>query len=273
MLSSSVDSFTHIEMDFFKFFQQIIAQATADARFNLAHNRAAAFRCLEQFWGKERLEFDVLSADFMAQFKSWMILGGLKESTARLYINQVSTVYNAAVKEGIAPEKRLLQGIQSTMPSKQERQLLTEEELHRMRNINLSDSKRMAYARDLFMFSIYGRGISFTDMAYLKKSDVKGKWLTYTSQVANPSSVTVPWDAAMQEIVNRYPSTTDYLLPILKSDKEDDARRNIRQVRENMVHALKQVAARCDLSVVPSMYMVKDIYQRAIDSVCVSEII
>lgn len=28
---------------------------------------------------------------------------------------------------------------------------------------------------DLFMFSIYGRGISFTDMAYIKKSDVKGR--------------------------------------------------------------------------------------------------
>ena len=77
----------------------------------------------------------------------------------------------------------------------------------------------------------------------------------------------------MQEIVNRYPSTTDYLLPILKSDKEETAHRNIRQVRENMGNALRQIATRCDLSVVPSMYMVKDIYQRAIDNVCVSKII
>lgn len=45
---------------------------------------------------------------------------------------------------------------------------------------------------DLFMFSIYSRGISFTDMAYIKKSDVKGRWLTYTTQVVNPSTSTVP---------------------------------------------------------------------------------
>lgn len=159
------------------------------------------------------------------------------------------------------------------MPTKQERQILTEEDLRRMRYANLSHSNPLSFARDFFLFSIYGRGISFTDMAYIKKSDVKGHWLTYTSQVASPASITIPWDTAMQEIVNRYPSTTDYLLPILKSNQEETARCNIRQVRENMGNALKQIATKCALSVVPSMYMVKDIYQRAIDSVCVSKII
>lgn len=259
--------------DFFSFSLLVIEQATAEARFDLAHNRTAAIRCLKQFCGKDELSFDALSTDFITQFKSWMLSNGRKESTARLYIRQISAVYNAAVKAGIVPERRLLKGIKSALPSKQERPILTEEDLRRMRYANFSKSKHMAYARDLFMFSVYGRGISFTDMAYIKKSDVKGRWLTYTSQVATPSNITVPWDAAMQEIVNRHPSTTAYLLPILKSDKEDIARRNIRQVRENMGNALKQIATRCDLSVVPSMYMVKGIYQRAMDSVCVSKII
>ena len=259
--------------DFFTFSRQTIEQATAEARFDMAHNRTAAMRCLRLFCGKDELAFDELTTDFIARFKSWIIANGRKESTARLYINQISAVYTAAAKAGIVPERRLLKGIKSAMPTKQERQILTEEDLRRMRYANLSRSKPMSFARDLFLFSVYGRGISFTDMAYIKKSDVKGRWLTYTSQMANPSNVTVPWDAAMQEIVNRYPSTTDYLLPILKSDKEEIARRNIRQVRENMGNALKHIATKCDLSVVPSMYMVKDIYQRAIDSVCVSKII
>lgn len=262
-----------MKTDFLTFSRQAIEQATAESRYDLAHNRAAALRCLEQFSGKKELLFEELTTDFIAQFKSWMTANGRKESTARLYINQVSAIYNAAAKAGLASKQRLLKGIQSAMPAKQVRQILTEEDLRRLRYVNLSDYKHMAYARDLFLFSIYGRGINFTDMAYIKKKDVQGKWLTYTSLVANPSTITVPWDAAMQEIVDRYPSSTDFLLPILKSDKEDIARRNIRQVRENMVHALKQIASRCDLSVVPSMYMVKDIYQRAIDSVSVSKII
>ena len=259
--------------DFFTFSIQTIEQATAEAHFDMAHNRMAAVRNLKLFCGKDQLPFDEVTTDLIARFKSWIIANGRKESTARLYINQISGVYTAATKAGIVPERRLLKGIKSPMPTKIERQILTEDELHRMRYADLSEFKHMEYARDLFMFSVYGHGISFTDMAYIKKSDVRGSWLTYTSQISSMTTITVPWDDAMQEIADRYPSTTEYLLPILKSDMEEIARRNICQVRENMGNALKQIAARCNLSVVPSMYMVKDIYQRAIDSISISKII
>lgn len=110
-------------------------------------------------------------------------------------------------------------------------------------------------------------------MAYIKKSDIRGPLLTYTLQSVNQPRITIPWDAAMQEIADRYPSDTDYLFPFIKSDDETIAHRNVKQVRENIANAFKQITARCHLSVVPSMFMVKDIYQRAIDSVCVSKII
>ena len=45
------------------------------------------------------------------------------------------------------------------------------------------------------------------------------------------------------------------------------------RVRENITKALKLIATRCNLSVVPSLKMTKDIYQRAIDNISVSKII
>lgn len=117
-----------------------------------------------------------------------------------------------------APHLPLLSGIKLPLPSKQKCVLLTEEELRRMRYADLSDSISQTFARDMFFFSIYCRGISFTDLAHIKKSDIKGFTLTYTSQVLPPPIVTVQWDTAMQAIADRYPSTTDYLFPIIKSD-------------------------------------------------------
>lgn len=259
-----------VKPDFFAYSRQTIERATAEGRFDMAHNRVAALRCLELYLGQDYLPFDHLTTDFVAQFKAWMIANGRKESTARLYINQVNALYNAATKDGIAPKRRLLQGIKSAMPTKQVRQILTEDELHRLRYADLTDSRPLSFARDLFLFSIYGRGISFTDMAYIKKTDVCGNRLIYTSQVISPSTITVPWDSAMQAIVNRYPSTTLYLLPIIKSTDEETAHRNIRQVRENITRAFKLLTPRLSLSVVPSMYMVKDLSQRVIDGVSVS---
>ena len=146
----------------------------------------------------------------------------------------------------------LLSGIKLPLPSKQKCELLTEEELRRMRYADLSDSMSQTFARDMFFFSIYCRGISFADLAH-RKSDIKGFTLTYTSQVLPPPIVTVQWGTAMQAIADRYPSTTDYLFSIIKSDDKIVESREIRRVCENITKALKLIATRCNLSVVPSL--------------------
>lgn len=211
----------------------------------------------------------------MTQFKGWLNANGRKESTVRLYLYQIHTLYKEAEKEVIAPHLPLLSGIKLPLPFKQKCELLTEEELRRMRYADLSDSMSQTFASDMFFFSIYCRGISFTDLAHIRKNDIKGFTLTYTSQVLTPPPpiITVQWDTAMQAIADRYPLATDYLFPIIKSDDKLMVSREIRGVRENITKALKLIATRCNLSVVPSLKMTKDIYQHAIDNVSVSKII
>ena len=122
----------------------------------------------------------------MTQFKGWLKANGRKESTVRLYLYQIHTLYKEAEKEAIAPHLPLLSGIKLPLPSKQKCELLTEEELRRMRYADLSDSMSQTFARDIFFFSIYCRGISFTDLAHIRKSNIKGFALTYISQVLAP---------------------------------------------------------------------------------------
>lgn len=93
----------------------------------------------------------------------------------------IHILYKEAEKETLAPHLPLLSGIKLPLPSKQKCELLTEEELRRMRYADLSDSMSQTFARDMFFFSIYCRGISFTDLAHIRKNDIKGFTLTYTS--------------------------------------------------------------------------------------------
>ena len=258
--------------DFFTYSRRKIEKDKAVGRCDVANNRGAALKCLSKFLGKEELTFGELSSEMMTQFKEWLMTNGRKESTVRLYLYQIHTLYKEAEKEAIAPHQPLLSGIKLPLPSKQKCELLTEEELRRMRYADLSDSMSQTFARDMFFFSIYCRGISFADLAH-RKSDIKGFTLTYTSQVLPPPIVTMQWDTAMQAIADRYPSTTDYLFPIIKSDDKIMESREIGRVCENITKALKLIATRCNLSVVPSLKMTKDIYQRAIDGVSVSKII
>ena len=255
--------------DFFAYSRQKIAKDKAAGRCDVANNRGAALKCLSKFLGKEDFSFGELSPEMMTQFKGWLKANGRKESTVRLYLYQIHTLYKETKKEAIAPHLPLLSGIKLPLSFKQKCELLTEEELRRMRYADLSDSMSQTFARDMFFFSIYCRGISFADLAH-RKSDIKGFTLTYTS---TPPIVTVQWDTAMQAIADRYLSATDYLFPIIKSDDRIMESREIGRVRENITKALKLIATRCNLSVVPSLKMTKDIYLRVIDNVSVSKII
>ena len=136
-----------------------------------------------------------------------------KESTVRLYLYQIHTLYKEAEKEAIALHLPLQSGIKLPLPSKQKCELLTEEELRRMRYADLSDSMSQTFARDMFFFSIYCRGISFTDLAHIRKSDIKGFTLTYTSQVLTPPTHR---HGAMgrSHASNSRPLSIDHRLPI-----------------------------------------------------------
>ena len=45
--------------------------------------------------------------------------------------------------------------------------------IRQLKEMDLSHSQSMEFARDMFMFSFYTRGMSFVDMAFLKKNRFK----------------------------------------------------------------------------------------------------
>ena len=52
-----------------------------------------------------------------------------------------------------------------------------------MKNLNLSLQPNLEFARDMFLFSFYTRGMSFIDMAHLKKKDLQNGFLSYRRQI------------------------------------------------------------------------------------------
>lgn len=71
------------------------------------------------------------------------------------------------------------------------------------------------YARDMFLMSFYLRGMSFVDMAFLRKTDLSQGYISYRRRKTG-QPLTIKWTDEMQGIVNKYPvNSTRYLLPII----------------------------------------------------------
>lgn len=71
------------------------------------------------------------------------------------------------------------------------------------------------------MLSFYLRGMSLIDMAYLRRSDLRGGYLTYRRRKTGQTLV-IKWTDEMQQVIDSYPAAGEYLLPIINPDGGDD---------------------------------------------------
>ena len=77
---------------------------------------------------------------------------------------------------------------------------------------------QLEFARDIFIFCFCARGLTFVDLAHLRQSDITGNLLVYVRRKTK-QRIEVQMEPMMQAVIERYPSDTDYLLPILYPDQ------------------------------------------------------
>ncbi len=106
----------------------------------------------------------------------------------------------------------------------------------------------------MFLFSFYTRGMSFIDMAYLKKTDLKNGVIIYRRKKTY-QQLSIKWEKCMAEIVAKYKdrSVTQYLLPIITNPLADE-RIQYRNAIYRVNTALKVIAEMAGLSMPLSMY-------------------
>lgn len=114
--------------------------------------------------------------------------------------------------------------------------------LRAIRLLRLPEDSAVTFARDLFMLSVYLQGISFVDLAYLKKDDIRNGQLHY-SRKKTGQELAVSWEPAMQDIVDNYAHLTKdslYLLPIItKADGTE--RRQYERMEHKVNYYLKKI--------------------------------
>ena len=162
-------------------------------------------------------------------------------------------VYNRAVEKGLMkqkhPFKHVYTGIDKTV-----KRAVSLKAIKRIKELDLTLKPHWDYARDMFLFSFYTRGMSFIDMAYLKKADLKNGVLIYRRRKTS-QQLSIRWEKCMAEIVTKYEgrSAMQYLLPIITNPLTDD-RIQYRNALCRINVALKEVARLANLSTPLTMY-------------------
>lgn len=208
-----------------------------------------------RFRNHEDLYFDMIDDKLICQYESFMKNSNLCRNTTSFYMRILRSVYNRAVEDGLSkqmnPFRHVYTGVDKTS-----KRAIGLDEIRRIKNLNLSNTPKLDFARDIFLFSFYMRGMSFIDIAYLQKTNLSGGYISYNRKKTG-QQMTIKWEKEMEEIANKYASQSKtFLFPII--ERNDGTER--KQYLNKMLlinRRLKVIAEKIALSVPLTMYVAR----------------
>lgn len=241
----------------FCYIRQQIAKKMRMGCYGTAKTYISALRSFERFRNGNDLGFANLTGDMMQEYEAWMLHTGLKRNSASCYIRTFRTLYRLAVEEGLAVDNDIFRKVHVSV-GKTRKRAVSQGIIHRILCLDLAGKPSLDFARDIFMFSFYTRGMSFVDIAHLRKRDLHNGFLTYNRRKTF-QCLTIQWERPMQSIVDKYSQQTaasSYLFPIINGDSQAD-RRRYEQTLQRVNRSLKKIGVMIGLSIPLSTYVAR----------------
>lgn len=237
------------------FMEEVIARLKRLGKTRTSETYTAALNSFMRFREGRDVPLDEINSDLMEEYEAYLKGCGVSLNTVSFYNRILRATYNRAVEKGLTPQRHPFRNVYTGM-EKTVKRAIPVEAIRRIKELDLSLKPILDFARDMFLFSFYTRGMSFVDMAYLRKSDLRNGILSYRRKKTG-QQLHIRWERCMQEIVEKHPNvTTEYLLPLITNPTGSD-----RKQYGNALHLvnrkLKKVAEMAGLSVPLTMYVAR----------------
>ena len=238
----------------FPFIQLEIAKLKQIGKERTSETYAATLKSFMKFRQGKDLLWSGLDSDIIRMYENYLQNRGLTRNSTSFYMRILRAVYNRAVENGLTedrrPFKQVYTGIDKTV-----KRAISLRAIKKIKDLDLTQKPHLDFARDMFLFSFYTRGMSFIDMAYLKKNDLQNGNLAYRRRKTG-QRLMIKWEKCMQEIVDRYDACNDtpYLLPILNKP-QTGSRIQYKNALSRINRYLKEIALLAGMEIPLTMYV------------------
>ena len=232
-----------------------IAHLRQMGRERTAETYTSALRSFMTFTEGRDLPLDGLNSALMERYEAWLRSRGVRMNSSSFYLRILRAVYNRAVEDGLTPQRHPFAHVYTGV-EKTAKRAVPLKTIKALKRLDLTGKPRLALARDLFLFSFYTRGMSFVDMAYLRRSQLQRGLLTYRRRKTG-QELSIRWERCMQQIVEKYSTDCmgDYLLPIIR--REGDERRQYTNALHMVNQRLKRLSEQLHLPRPLTMYVAR----------------
>lgn len=201
-------------------------------------NYQSSYNAFYEFCGGKDIPLKEVDEKLLKRFEKYQLEKGLSKNTVAFYCRNLKMFWNMAAGEQLVEGPSPFRNI-STRTEKTQKRAINEKSLQKLKALNLTEKPGLSFARDLFLFCFYMRGMAFIDLAHLTRANIHGKQLIYvrskTGQVLKVELLPV-----MQAIIRKYQCPGQYyLFPILKNKdaswKEYDSALRLQNKRLNIL--------------------------------------
>lgn len=253
------------EYSLFNYMEGIIARLKLNGKARTSETYFSALNSFKKFLASqaskddnrnnEDIMLDCITSEIMESYEAWHKNRGVAPNTISFYTRILRAVYNRAVEDDIIenrnPFRHVYTGVDKTI-----KRALPLAAIKKIKALDLSLTPTVDYARDMFMLSFYLRGMSFIDMAFLKKTDLRNGYVIYRRRKTG-QQLTIEWTREMQMILDKYPENeSDYLLPVIRKTGLNE-RRAYRNMSYNINRSLKKIAAMTGVSIPLTLYVAR----------------
>ena len=245
-----------------------------EGRYDAAIKLKKYLRKFITYLGKNEVPFKDFDALLMRNYHTWLKNQELGRNTISLYIRNLKRVYKLAVNDGLAADCNPFEGMDVSYRVKKERNGLTLDEVKRLRDLDLSgESEMTVFSRDIFLFTVYARGMRSDDIFRLTRKNIKNGQLTYRQHVTG-KEISIPWEPALQEIADRYRQKGTLLLfPIITAKDPREQWRQYDSLLHRINYSLKKLGEMMELGYPLNLTVARHSWESMTKSVSISDIL
>ncbi len=214
---------------FTSFAKEIADEMESAGKNRLAEAYRSAARNIILFNNGNDIPVQDLSPKMLFEYQKFMEKKGNSQNTISFYMRNTRAIYNKAFKKGILESKNAeLFSDTFTGVAKTRKRAVKQETIDAIIKLDLNysfpkkkerKSLSIGFARDMFLMSFFLRGISFIDLAFLKKEDFcrESKTISYIRKKTG-QRLEISATPHIMKIIDRYRifcEKSEFLLPIL----------------------------------------------------------
>lgn len=243
------------EYSLFNYMESLIIKLKHNGKTRTSETYKATLNSFKKFRNGEDIMLDAITSETMEAYEAWHRNRGVAPNSISFYTRILRAVYNRAVEDDIIenrnPFRHVYTGIDKTV-----KRALPLPTIKKIKSLDLILTPALDFARDMFMMSFYLRGMSFIDMAFLKKTDLRNGIVIYRRRKTG-QLLSIQWTKEMQQILDKYPENqSDYLLPIIRNAGTNE-RCTYRNVGYNINYNLKHIAQMVGIEIPLTLYVAR----------------